>query len=151
MSFAAIVAAGMVGPPLSVHFKTGLASGLAPGEITGILLQASAFAGFPRAVATADQLNRLFVEAGMASPPPPPPREVALAFCEQVRTGKSPVPLSAAIKRLLRRSLRLSVQATAANTVIVECFNSEHSLPAALLHFQVEGAQVVVVTRFMAR
>ena len=151
VSFAAIVAAGMVGPPLSVHFKTGLASGLAPGEMTGILLQASAFAGFPRAVATADQLNRLFDEAGMASPPPPAPREVALAFCEQVRKGKSPVPLSAAIKRLLRRSLRLSVLATTANTVIAECFDGEHSLPAALLYIQVEGTQVVTVTRFIAR
>ncbi|MGL6243530.1 carboxymuconolactone decarboxylase family protein [Pseudomonas sp.] len=150
VSFAAIVAAGMVGPPLSVHFKTGLASGLAPAELTGILLQASAFAGFPRAVATADQLNRLFDEAAMVSPPPPAPREVALAFCEQVRMGKSPIPLSAAIRRLLRRSLRLSVQATTANTVIVECFDDEQSLPAALLHIQVEGTQVVSVTRFIA-
>ena len=36
--FAAIVAAGMVGPPLSVHFKTSLAQGLAPGELTELLL-----------------------------------------------------------------------------------------------------------------
>jgi 4-carboxymuconolactone decarboxylase len=151
VSFAAIVAAGMVGPPLSVHFKTGLASGLAPGEMTGILLQTSAFAGFPRAVSAADQLNRLFDEAGMVSPPPPAPREVALAFCEQVRKGHSPIPLSAEIKRLLRQSHPLSVQATAAKTVIIECFDGEHSLPAALLHVQVEGTQVVEVRRFVAR
>jgi len=151
VSFAAIVAAGMVGPPLSVHFKTGLASGLAPAELTGILLQVSAFAGFPRAVAAADQLNRLFDEAAIVSPPPPTPREVALAFCEQVRNGKSAVPLSAAIKRLLRRSLRLSIQATTASTVIVECFDDEPSLPAALLHIQVQETQIVSVTRFIAR
>jgi 4-carboxymuconolactone decarboxylase len=151
VSLAAIVAAGMVGPPLSVHFKTGLASGLAPGEITGIVLQAAAFAGFPRAVATADQLNRLFDEAGMVSPPAPPPREVALAFCEQVREGKPPASLSAAIKSLLCHAHRLSVQATAANTVIVECFDGEHARPTALLHIHVEGTQVVTVTRFMAR
>jgi 4-carboxymuconolactone decarboxylase len=151
VSLAAIVAAGMVGPPLSVHFKTGLASGLAPGEIIGIVLQASAFAGFPRAVATADQLNRLFAEAAMVSPPPPSPREVAMAFCEQVRTGQPPTSLSAAIKRLLRHAQRLSVQATAANTVIVECFDGEHARPTAILHIQVEGTQVIAVTRFTAR
>lgn len=62
-TLAAIIASGMVGPPLGVHFKTGLASGLAPGEYTELLLQASAFTGFPRAVATADRLNQLFTEA----------------------------------------------------------------------------------------
>jgi 4-carboxymuconolactone decarboxylase len=76
---------------------------------------------------------------------------VALAFCEQVRKGHSPIPLSAAIKRLLRQSHPLSVQATAAKTVIIECFDGEHSLPAALLHVQVEGTQVVEVRRFVAR
>src|SRR3954469_21235561 len=55
-TLAAIVAAGMVGPPLSVHLKTGLASGLAPGEVTEVVLQSAAFAGFPRAVSAADQL-----------------------------------------------------------------------------------------------
>ncbi|WP_178083826.1 hypothetical protein [Pseudomonas sp. BGI-2] len=123
----------------------------APGEITGIVLQASAFVGFPRAVATADQFNRLFDEAAIVSPPAPPPREVALAFCEQVRKGKPPTSLSAVIKRLLRHAHRLSVQATAANTVIVECFDGEHARPAALLHILVEGTQVIAVTRFTAR
>lgn len=85
VSFAAIVASGMVGPPLSVHFKTGLASGLAPGELTEILLQASAFAGFPRAVSAAEQLNHLFADAGLESPPPPTPREVTSRFCSDVR------------------------------------------------------------------
>ncbi|WP_083449964.1 carboxymuconolactone decarboxylase family protein [Luteipulveratus mongoliensis] len=49
-TLAAIVAAGMTGPPLSVHTRTGLASGLAPAEITETVVQTAAFAGFPRAV-----------------------------------------------------------------------------------------------------
>lgn len=150
VSLAAIVAAGMTGPPLSVHFKTGLAAGLAPGEITEIVLRASAFTGFPRAVATADQLNRLFDEAGMDSPPVPSPREVALAFCEQVRSGASH-GVSPAIKRLLRHSHCLSVQATTANAVMVECFDEKSVLPKAILHIQVEGTQVATVTRYAAR
>jgi 4-carboxymuconolactone decarboxylase len=42
--------------------------------MTEVLLQAPAFAGFPRAVSAAEQLNRLFDEAGLASTPAPTPR-----------------------------------------------------------------------------
>lgn len=151
VSFAAIIAAGMVGPPLSVHFKTGLASGLAPGEVVEVLLQASAFTGFPRAVASADQLNRLFDDAGLESPPAPSPRTVVLEFCEKVRQGKPPIPVSTGIKRLLKQSERFGVQATAAQTVIVECFDHEHSTPSGLLYLWVEGEQVSKVTLFKAQ
>lgn len=148
VSFAAIVASGMVGPPLSVHLKTGLASGLAPGEMTEVLLQASAFAGFPRAVSAAEQLNHLFNEAGLASPPPPTPREVSLKFCAAVREGHSPIPLSAAVKRELREADRLAMQACAAQTVIVECLKHSEMTPQALLHLTVKADDVVAVKLF---
>jgi 4-carboxymuconolactone decarboxylase len=149
-TLAAIVAAGMVGPPLSVHFRTGLASGLAPGEFVELVVQASAFTGFPRAVATADQLNRLFEEAGLASPPPPTPREVALAFCESVRKGHPPIPVTPEIKRLLRQARHLSVQGTSARTVIVECFDDPHILPTALLYLMVDADHVESIRLFKA-
>lgn len=144
-TLAAIVAAGMTGPPLSVHFKTGMASGLASGEMVELVTQASAFTGFPRAVATADQLNRLFEEAGLVSPPPPTPREVTLAFCESVRKGRPPIPVSPEIKRLLRQTRRLSAQAMSARNVIVECFDDQQVFPTALVCFDVEADRVVSI------
>ena len=69
VTLAAIVAAGMTGPPLSVHVRTGLASGLSPAEITEVVVQTAAFAGFPRAVTAANELSRIFDELGLASPP----------------------------------------------------------------------------------
>ena len=144
----AIVAAGMTGPPLSVHFKTGMASGLASGEMVELVTQASAFTGFPRAVATADQLNRLFEEAGLVSPPPPTPREVTLAFCESVRKGRAPIRVSLQIKRLLRQAERLSAQATSARNVIVECFDDQQAIPIVLIYFEVEAEHVVSIRLF---
>jgi 4-carboxymuconolactone decarboxylase len=102
-TLAAIVAAGMVGPPLSVHLKTGLASGLAPGEVLEVLLQTAAFAGFPRAVSAADQLNRLFEQAGLASPPARTPRELVLEFCQRTIDGERGPLLSAEAAALLNR------------------------------------------------
>lgn len=148
VSFSAIVASGMVGPPLSVHLKTGLASGLAPAELTEILLQAAAFAGFPRAVSAAEQLNHLFADAGLQSPPFASAREVTLRFCTQVREGHSPIPVSAAVKRQLRQVERLTLQAASANTVIVECFKDAESTPQAMLHVTVEDAAVLAVKLF---
>lgn len=151
VSFAAIIASGMVGPPLSVHLKTGLASGLAPGELTEILLQASAFAGFPRAVSAAEQLNHLFADAGLESPPPPTPRDVTSRFCADVRAGHSPIPLSAAVKRQLRQADRLALQACTAQAVIVECFQSPETQPKALLYVTVVDDTVVAVKLFKAQ
>ncbi|NKF26496.1 carboxymuconolactone decarboxylase family protein [Pseudomonas glycinae] len=151
VSLAAIVASGMFGPPLSVHLKTGLASGLAPGELTEILLQASAFAGFPRAVSAAEQLNHLFADAGLESPPPPTPREVTSRFCADVRAGHPPIPLSAAVKRQLRQADRLALQACTAQAVIVECFQSPETQPKALLYATVVDDTVVAVKLFKAQ
>ncbi|WP_192561742.1 carboxymuconolactone decarboxylase family protein [Pseudomonas gozinkensis] len=148
VSFAAIIASGMVGPPLSVHGITGLASGLAPGELTEVLLQASAFAGFPRAVSAAEQLNHLFADAGLASPPPPTPREVTSGFCADVRAGRSPTPLSAAVKRQLRQADRLALQACSAQAVIVECYQNPETQPKALLYVEVVDDTVIAVKLF---
>jgi len=147
-TFAAIVAAGMVGPPLSVHFKTGLASGLAPGEYTELLLQVSAFTGFPRAVATADQLNQLFADADMTSPPASTPRAVALAFCETAREGHSTFPVSATTQSLLHQAHRIEATATAADRVLVECYPQDSPVPRGVLQVRVDGEQIVAVTLF---
>lgn len=147
-TFAAIVAAGMVGPPLSVHFKTGLASGLAPGEYTELLLQASAFTGFPRAVTTADRLNQLFADAGMTSPPAPAPRAVVLDFCEAVRANRDHFPVSPQVSALLRPPHHLQATTTAANQVLVESYQKGHPLPRGVLLVRVDGEQIVAVTLY---
>lgn len=147
--FAAIVAAGMVGPPLSVHFKTSLAQGLAPGELTELLLVASAFTGFPRAVATAEQLNLLFTAANLPSPPPPPPRAVALAFCDSVRRGQPSFPVDAQARKLLRKPHKLSLHATAADRVLVESYIGQETTPRGTLLVRVAGADVVQVRAYL--
>ncbi|WP_017906601.1 carboxymuconolactone decarboxylase family protein [Pseudomonas asplenii] len=147
-TFAAIVAAGLVGPPLSVHFKTGLASGLAPGEYTELLLQASAFTGFPRAVASAERLNQLFAEAGMTSPPAPAPRAVVLDFCDAVRDNREHFPIPPAVRALLRPPHHLQATATAADQVLVASYQKGHPLPRGLLLVRVDGARIAAVTLF---
>ncbi|WP_370948523.1 carboxymuconolactone decarboxylase family protein [Amycolatopsis sp. cg5] len=137
-TLAAIVAAGMTGPPLSVHLKTGLASGLAPGEVTEVVLQTAAFAGFPRAVSAADQLNRLFADAGLTSPPARTPREVVLAYCVAPPEDAEPDVLA-----LLTEVSRVSATATGPDRVLVECFGDD-SLDGVLV-FRVEGENVVEV------
>lgn len=135
---AAIVAAGMIGPPLSVHLKTGLASGLAPGEVTEVVLQSAAFAGFPRVVSAADQLNRLFADAGLASPPARTPREVVLEFCVAPPEDAEPDVLA-----LLTEVSRVSATATGPERVLVECFGDD-ALDGVLV-FRVEGENIVEV------
>ncbi|MCU1737506.1 MULTISPECIES: carboxymuconolactone decarboxylase family protein [unclassified Pseudomonas] len=147
-TFAAIVAAGMVGAPLSVHFKTGLASGLAPGEYTELLLQVSAFTGFPRAVETADQLNQLFADADMPSPPARTPRAVTLAFCEAVREGHGAFPISPEARALLRKTHQFQATATAADRVLLECYQQDQPVPRGVLQVRVDGEQIVAVTLF---
>jgi 4-carboxymuconolactone decarboxylase len=61
-----------------VHVRTGLAAGLTPAEISEILVETAAFAGFPRAVSAVSKLPDLFAEAGSPVPPEPAPREVLL-------------------------------------------------------------------------
>ncbi|MFI9379764.1 carboxymuconolactone decarboxylase family protein [Kutzneria sp. NPDC052558] len=78
VAIAAIVAAGCWESPLSVHVRTGLAAGLTAAEISEILVETAAFAGFPRAVSAVSKLPDLFAEAGSPVPPEPAPREVLL-------------------------------------------------------------------------
>lgn len=148
--YAAIVAAGMVGPPLSVHFKTGLASGLAPGELTDLLRAVSAFTGFPRAVATADQLNNLFAAAGLASPPSRAPRAVVMEFCDHVRKGQSTFPVSPEVKTLLSKPNRLDLTATGADRVLVECYRGNAKAPKAVIQVRVNAEQIASVTLYTA-
>jgi 4-carboxymuconolactone decarboxylase len=142
-TLAAIVAAGMVGPPLSVHLKTGLASGLAPGEVLEVLLQTAAFAGFPRAVSAADQLNRLFEEAGLASPPARTPRELVLEFCQRTIDGERGPRLSAEAAALLNREHEIEVHATGPDRVAIECFTADSRTPAGMLHARVDAGEIV--------
>jgi len=140
-TLAAIVAAGMVGPPLSVHLRTGLAAGLSPAEICEVVVQTAAFAGFPRAVSAADQLNRLFEGHGLPIPPPPSPREAVLAH------------LAAAdgeLAGVLAEFPRTEVQATGPDRVLVSCFG-DAPVPGAVLHCAVEGGDVTFVTVFHPR
>ncbi|WIV53533.1 carboxymuconolactone decarboxylase family protein [Amycolatopsis nalaikhensis] len=138
-TLAAIVAAGMVGPPLSVHLRTGLASGLSPAEVGEIVVQAAAFAGFPRAVSAADQLNRLFEGHGLPIPPPPSAREVVLAH------------LAEHGHEVLAEFPRTEVQAAGPDRVLVSCFADDDPAPGAVLHYCVDGAEVTSVTVFRPR
>jgi len=140
-TLAAIVAAGMVGPPLSVHLRTGLASGLAPAEVCEVVVQTAAFAGFPRAVSAADQLNRLFEGHGLPIPPPPSPREVVLAHLAAPQGEVADV---------LAEFPRTEVQATGPDRALVSCF-ADDPVPGAVLHCAVEGGDVTSVTVFRAR
>ena len=142
-TLAAIVAAGMVGPPLSVHLRTGLASGLAPAEVCEVVVQTAAFAGFPRAVSAADQLNRLFEGHGLPIPPPPSPREVVLAHL--VGPG-----LAAEVAEVLAEFPRTEVQATGPDRVLVSCFGDD-AVPGAVLHCAVTGGEVTSITVFRPR
>ncbi len=74
----------MLGVSLSVHVKTGLAAGLTPAEISEILVETAAFAGFPRAVSAVSKLPELFEAAGSRVPPEPAPREVLLSNLDQL-------------------------------------------------------------------
>ncbi|MFJ9786287.1 carboxymuconolactone decarboxylase family protein [Amycolatopsis sp. NPDC101161] len=140
-TLAAIVAAGMVGPPLSVHLRTGLASGLSPAEVCEVVVQTAAFAGFPRAVSAADQLNRLFEGHGLPIPPPPAPREVVLAYLAEP---------AADVAAVLADFPRTEVQATGPDRVLVSCFGDD-PVPGAVLHCSVSGAEVTSVTVFRPR
>ncbi|MEU0788435.1 carboxymuconolactone decarboxylase family protein [Amycolatopsis sp. NPDC005961] len=137
-TLAAIVAAGMVGPPLSVHLRTGLASGLSPAEICEVVVQTAAFAGFPRAVSAADQLNRLFEGHGLPIPPPPSPREVVLTYLAEPE---------AEVAEVLGELPRTEVQATGPDRVLVSCFG-DAPVPGAVLHCVVTGGEVTSVTVF---
>ncbi|WP_439381874.1 carboxymuconolactone decarboxylase family protein [Amycolatopsis lexingtonensis] len=137
-TLAAIVAAGMVGPPLSVHLRTGLASGLSPAEICEVVVQTAAFAGFPRAVSAADQLNRLFEGHGLPIPPPAAPREVVLAYLGAP---------AAEVAEVLAEFPRTEVQATGPDRVLVSCFGDD-PVPGAVLHCAVTGGEVTSVTVF---
>ncbi|MEV6643171.1 carboxymuconolactone decarboxylase family protein [Amycolatopsis sp. NPDC051371] len=143
-TLAAIVAAGMVGPPLSVHLRTGLASGLSPAEVCEVVVQTAAFAGFPRAVSAADQLNRLFEGHGLPIPPPPSPREVVLAYLAE------PEAVEAEVAEVLAEFPRTEVQATGPDRVLVTCFGDEPA-PGAVLHCSVTGAEVASVMVFRPR
>jgi AhpD family alkylhydroperoxidase len=83
VAIAAIVAAGCWESPLSVHVRTGLAAGLTPAEISEIVTETAAFAGFPRAVSAASKLPELF--AGSPVPPEPAPREVLLNALDDLK------------------------------------------------------------------
>ncbi len=134
-TLAAIVAAGMVGPPLSVHLRTGLAAGLSPAEVCEVVVQAAAFAGFPRAVSAADQLNRLFEGHGLPIPPPPSPREVVLEW------------LASSEEEVLAEFPRVEVQGTGPDRVVVSCFG-EGEEPGALLYVTVAEREVTSVRVF---
>jgi 4-carboxymuconolactone decarboxylase len=142
-TLAAIVAAGMVGPPLSVHLRTGLASGLSPAEVCEVVVQTAAFAGFPRAVSAADQLNRLFEGHGLPIPPPPSPREVVLGYLEAP---------GAEVAEVLAEFPRTEVQGTGPDRVLVSCFGEgESPAPGAVVHCAVTGGEVTSVTVFRPR
>lgn len=126
----------MVNPPLSVHLRTGLASGLSPAEVCEVVVQTAAFAGFPRAVSAADQLNRLFEGHGLPIPPPPSAREVVLGHLEDPGTE---------VAEVLGEFPRTEVQATGPDRVLVSCFGDDPA-PGAVLHCVVTGAEVASVT-----
>ncbi len=115
VAIAAIVAAGCWESPLSVHVRTGLAAGLTPTEISEIVTETAAFAGFPRAVSAVSKLPDLFAEAGSPVPPEPAPREVLLNALDQLSD------LSA---------YEAQVLTTGPNTAVALCRDKEGTLVA---------------------
>jgi 4-carboxymuconolactone decarboxylase len=115
VAIAAIVAAGCWESPLSVHVRTGLAAGLTPAEISEIVTETAAFAGFPRAVSAVSKLPDLFAEAGSPVPPEPAPREVLLNALDQLSD------LSA---------YEAQVLTTGPNTAVALCRDKEGTLVA---------------------
>ncbi|GGY99269.1 carboxymuconolactone decarboxylase family protein [Streptomyces nitrosporeus] len=84
-ALAAIVSSGMCGTPLAVHTRSALAAGVAPAEIVEVVVECAAFAGFPRAVSALPAVEKVFAEAGIASPPQRSPREVVLEALDTAR------------------------------------------------------------------
>jgi alkylhydroperoxidase/carboxymuconolactone decarboxylase family protein YurZ len=124
-ALAAIIASGMVEAPLAVHVRTGLGAGLTPAEISEVLVETAAFAGFPRAVSAATKLPELFTEAGSPLPPDPAPREVLLAAPELSEF----------------EGLNAQVLTTGPGAAIAIFTGADGSL-AAVAHARVEGASV---------
>ena len=121
--------------------REGLASGLSPAEVCEVVVQTAAFAGFPRAVSAADQLNRLFEGHGLPIPPPPSPREVVLAHLTAPEGEVADV---------LADFPRTEVQATGPDRVLVSCYGGD-PVPGAVLHCAVDGGNVTSITVFRAR
>ncbi|WP_037577059.1 carboxymuconolactone decarboxylase family protein [Phaeacidiphilus oryzae] len=124
VALAAILAAGMYEGPLRVHLGTGLAAGLAPGEIAEVLLETAAFAGFPRAVSALPAVRAAFEQSGAPVPPPPAPRETALAHL--AATGVD--------------TTGARVVATSPDEVVA-VFSAER-----ILHLHIEGSEVISTT-----
>lgn len=124
-ALAAIVASGMVEAPLAVHVRTGLGAGLTPAEISEVVVETAAFAGFPRAVSAATKLPELFTEAGSPLPPDPAPREVLLAEPELEEFA----------------GLDAQVLTTGPGTAIA-IFTRPDGLLAAVAHARIDGGSV---------
>jgi 4-carboxymuconolactone decarboxylase len=136
-ALAAIIAAGMVDAPLSVHVRTGLSAGLTPAEISEILVETAAFAGFPRAVSAAAKLPELFAEAGSPVPPASAPREILLAALDNPELGEF-------------AGLDVRVLTTGPGAAIAIFSNADGS-PAGVAHARTAGESVRDLTVLRTR
>jgi 4-carboxymuconolactone decarboxylase len=141
VALAAILAAGTDGTPLAVHLRTGLAAGLAPGEIVEILLETAAFGGFPRAVSALPQVERSLSEAGGTVPPDTTPRAAVLDWL------RAPIDPHPALRSLLETWPLPAVHTTAADQALAVFADSDPAVPPrAVVHFRVRQGQVAEVT-----
>jgi 4-carboxymuconolactone decarboxylase len=127
-AISAIIASGGAGTPIRVHTRTGLSSGLAPAEITEIITEAAAFAGFPRAVMSLEHIKEVFTEAGAPVPPTPAPRELLLAA---LPTDQRLAPF---------RDHQAQVLTTGPHTALA-IFTAENSV-VAIAHAQTAGTEI---------
>ncbi|MFE0100526.1 carboxymuconolactone decarboxylase family protein [Streptomyces sp. NPDC059009] len=149
-ALAAILASGMYERPLAVHLRTGLAAGLAPGEIAEVLLETAAFAGFPRAVSALPTIEAAFRGADVPLPPPPAPREVALAHLEAegiaadgakvVAVGPDEVVVVFTAEEAEEAEVTEKAEEGGAPTRVPS------RVPARVLHLRIDGDRVAGVT-----
>jgi 4-carboxymuconolactone decarboxylase len=145
-ALAAIVASGMHGTPLAVHLRTGLAVGLAPAEVVEVLLEAAAFSGFPRAVASLPTVEEVFRQADLPVPPESSPREIVLAVLDELRQAGTR-PADSPLAACLAPHTTMSVHTVAADQVIIlVAASGSPARPEEVLHVLVKEGRIAEIT-----
>lgn len=152
VALSAIVASGCTTTPLAVHVRTGLAAGLAPGEIVEILIESAAFTGFPRAVEALSRVTDIFQEEAVPKPPSATPRQAALTYIDAARQRPE-----TALGRLVTTQPAPRVVGVDSDQALALFLCADHTDPdpddaltaaSAVVHFRedTEGLQVTILS-----